>query len=154
MLAELVIEPTLLPVPTRAEVARRVGRATRSAATHLIAARRRGKLDELAVAGVIRRTFEDLGGTFIKFGQLIASSPSLFGEEVAHEFRGCLDSGPAVPFPDVRRVIERDLRRSLEDVYATFEREPIDTYIFLPSGEKTMSRVQCPPPRNNAPGER
>src|SRR5438105_3513361 len=53
MLAELVIEPTLLPVPTRAEVARRVGRATRSAATHLIAARRRGKLDELAVAGRI-----------------------------------------------------------------------------------------------------
>src|SRR5205814_9199655 len=36
----------------------------------------------------------------------------------------------------------------------TFEREPIDTYIFLPSGEKTMHRVQCPPPRNKPPGER
>src|SRR5262249_7075602 len=36
----------------------------------------------------------------------------------------------------------------------TFEREPIDTYIFLPSDEKTMQRVQCPAPRNNPPGER
>src|SRR5438093_6725729 len=37
----------------------------------------------------------------------------------------------------------------------TFEREPIETYIFLPSGEKTMSRVQCPPLRRRAaPPER
>ena len=121
----LVIEPTVLPPATRTDVALRVARATSSAAKHLVAARRAGKLDELAIAGVIRRTFEDLGGTFIKFGQLIASSPSLFGEHVAHEFRGCLDAGPAVPFPDVRRVVERDLGRTLESVYGTFEPEPI-----------------------------
>src|SRR5947199_82042 len=37
----------------------------------------------------------------------------------------------------------------------TFEREPMETYIFLPSGEKTMSRVQCPPLRRRAaPPER
>ena len=125
MLDQLVIEPTLLPVPTRTDVARRIARATSSAARHLVAARRRGKLDELAVAGVIRRTFDDLGGTFLKFGQLIASSPSLFGEQVAHEFRGCLDAGPPVPFDDVRRVVEHDLRRPLDQVYASFDREPI-----------------------------
>src|SRR5207248_2806516 len=32
----------------------------------------------------------------------------------------------------------------------SFEREPIETYIFLPSGKKTMSRVQCPPLRRKA----
>jgi predicted unusual protein kinase regulating ubiquinone biosynthesis (AarF/ABC1/UbiB family) len=124
-LDELVIEPTVLPVPTKADVARRIGRATSAAAKHLVAARRQGRLDELAVAGVIRRTFEDLGGTFLKFGQLVASSPSLFGEQVAHEFRGCLDSGPAVPFDDVRRAVERELGRPLGSVYATFDHEPI-----------------------------
>src|SRR5437867_11984841 len=37
----------------------------------------------------------------------------------------------------------------------TFEREPIETYMFLPSGEKTMSRVQWPPLRRRAaPAER
>jgi len=125
VLDALIIESTSLPVPTRAAIARRLGRATRSATRHLVAARRRGKLDELAIAGVVRRTFDDLGGTFTKFGQLIASSPSLFGEHVAHEFRGCLDAGPPVPFDDVRLVVEHDLRRPLDEVYASFEREPI-----------------------------
>jgi len=32
----------------------------------------------------------------------------------------------------------------------SFEREPMETYIFLPSGEKMMSRVQCPPLRSRA----
>lgn len=125
MLDELVIEATALPVPTRGEVARRLGAATGSATRHLVAARRRGKLDEVAIAGVIRRTFDDLGGTFTKFGQLLASSPSLFGDEVAHEFRGCLDAGPAVPYPQVRRAVEDDLGRPLDAVFATFEPTPM-----------------------------
>jgi len=125
MLHELVIEPTPLPRPTRREVAHRVGRATRIASRHLVAARRRGKLDEAAIAGVIRRTFEDLGGTFLKFGQLIASSPSIFGDDVAHEFRGCLDSGPPVPFPRVQRAVELDLGRPLREVFADFDPEPM-----------------------------
>jgi predicted unusual protein kinase regulating ubiquinone biosynthesis (AarF/ABC1/UbiB family) len=121
----LVIEATALPVPTRREVASRLARATRSATGHLIAARRSGKLNEAAIARVIRRTFDDLGGTFTKFGQLIASSPSIFGEAVAHEFRSCLDAGPSEPFYAVRRVIEADLGRPLNDVYSSFEPEPI-----------------------------
>ena len=125
MLHDLVIEATPLPRPTRREVAHRVARASRVAGGHLVAARRRGKLDEAAIAGVIRGTFEDLGGTFLKFGQLIASSPSIFGDEFAHEFRGCLDSGPPEPFAEVQRAIERDLGRPLDQVFASFEREPM-----------------------------
>ncbi|HEV3227377.1 MAG TPA: AarF/ABC1/UbiB kinase family protein [Acidimicrobiales bacterium] len=125
MLDPLVIEPMVLPVPTRSDVARRLARATGAATRYLVIARRQGKLDELAVAGVIRRTFEQLGGTLTKFGQLIASSPSIFGEEVAHEFRGCLDAGPPVPFPRVRRVVERDLGRPLEAVYGSFDPKPM-----------------------------
>lgn len=125
MLRPLVIEATALPVPSRADVTRRLGKAIGSATRHLVTARRAGKLDEAAIARVIRHTFDDLGGTFTKFGQLIASSPSIFGEEVAHEFRGCLDSGPPVPFVDVRRVIATDLGRPLHELYAYVEREPI-----------------------------
>jgi hypothetical protein len=80
--------------------------------------------DRLGAAG-IRRTFDDLGGTFTKFGQLIGSSPSLFGEEVAAEFRGCLDAGAPVPFDDVRAVIEDDLGLPLERLYASFEEKPV-----------------------------
>ena len=72
-----------------------------------------------------RRVFDDLGATFTKFGQLIGSAGSLFGEEVAAEFRGCLDQGPPVAWHKVRATVEADLGRPLEEVFATFERTPL-----------------------------
>ncbi len=77
------------------------------------------------IAAPLRQTFEELGGTFVKFGQLVASSPGVFGEETAEAFRTCLDTGPAVPFADVRAVVEADLGMALEDAFATFEPEPM-----------------------------
>src|SRR6202034_4864410 len=68
-----------------------------------------------------------LGGTFMKFGQIIASSPGMFGDDVADEFRACLDTGPPVPFPDVRQRVEEDLGMSLRDAFAEFDTEPIGT---------------------------
>jgi ubiquinone biosynthesis protein len=61
----------------------------------------------------------------MKFGQIIASSPGMFGDEVADEFRACLDTGPAVPFVDVRQRVEEDLGCALGDVFADFEHVPI-----------------------------
>ena len=63
----------------------------------------------------------------MKFGQIIASSPGMFGDDVADEFRACLDTGPPVPFPDVRQRVEEDLGLSLRDAFAEFEPEPIGT---------------------------
>ena len=37
------------------------------------------------------QTFADLGPTYVKFGQIIASSPGAFGESLSREFRGLLD---------------------------------------------------------------
>jgi predicted unusual protein kinase regulating ubiquinone biosynthesis (AarF/ABC1/UbiB family) len=75
----------------------------------------------------LRKSFEDLGGTFMKFGQIIASSPGMFGDDVADEFRACLDTGPPVPFPDVRQRVEEDLGRPLKEVVRRVRAEPIGT---------------------------
>jgi aarF domain-containing kinase len=85
---------------------------------------RSGPLPAAVIAHPLRLTFEDLGGTFTKFGQIMASSPGLFGDEVADEFRSCLDTGPTVPFSAVRQRVEDDLGCALDDAYAEFEREP------------------------------
>jgi predicted unusual protein kinase regulating ubiquinone biosynthesis (AarF/ABC1/UbiB family) len=69
--------------------------------------------------------FETLGVTFVKFGQLVASSPGVFGEEVADEFRSCLDTGPTVPAEAVRRTIETTLGRPLDEAFASFDEVPI-----------------------------
>ncbi|MGH9087978.1 MAG: ABC1 kinase family protein [Acidimicrobiales bacterium] len=84
-----------------------------------------GVLPSAAVAGPLRLAFEELGGTFMKFGQMIASSPGLFGDEVAEEFRSCLDTGPPVPFGAVRDQIEEDLGMDVAEAFAELDPEPI-----------------------------
>ena len=126
------VHPRRLPTAGRAELARRgmvIGRsaARRFAPLVLRQARevRGGFLPPAAFARPLRLMVEDLGGTFMKFGQMVASSPGLFGDEMAEEFRSCLDTGPEVPFALVRRQIEDDLGRDLGDVFAELEPQPI-----------------------------
>ena len=88
---------------------------------------RQGALPAAQLARPLRKSFEDLGGTFMKFGQIIASSPGMFGDEVADEFRACLDTGLPVDFLDVRQRVEEDLGRPLKDVFADLQHEPIGT---------------------------
>jgi predicted unusual protein kinase regulating ubiquinone biosynthesis (AarF/ABC1/UbiB family) len=78
-----------------------------------------------AVARRLRHVFDDLGSTYVKFGQLIASSPGAFGQDVADQFRTLLDQGASLPFAQVRAVIESEAGASLESLFAEFGREPI-----------------------------
>ncbi|HEX3796574.1 MAG TPA: AarF/UbiB family protein [Acidimicrobiales bacterium] len=123
-----------LPEPSRRDLLRRGGTIAKVVATHFaptavrqLRTIRQGALSGEQLARPLRKSFTDLGGTFMKFGQIIASSPGMFGDAVADEFRACLDTGPAVPFVEVRQRIEEDLGRPLKDVFADFEREPIGT---------------------------
>jgi aarF domain-containing kinase len=77
------------------------------------------------LARPLRETFEDLGGTFMKFGQLLASSPDVFGEELSQEFRACLDTGPAVAFSRIKGRVEADLGMPLSDAYLEIDPEPV-----------------------------
>jgi predicted unusual protein kinase regulating ubiquinone biosynthesis (AarF/ABC1/UbiB family) len=45
-----------------------------------------------------RDTAEALGSTYIKLGQLIASSPSLFPHDYVEAFQSCLDQTSPLPF--------------------------------------------------------
>ncbi len=125
------IHPRRLPEPSPVALARRGVHIAQVATRHFLPVaighlreRPRARLDPSAFARPLRLTFEDLGGTFIKFGQIMASSPGMFGEEVAQEFRSCLDTGPAAPFADVRVRIEEDLGMSIDEAYASFDPEP------------------------------
>jgi len=65
-----------------------------------------------AVAVALRRSFAQLGPTFIKLGQVVASSPGLFPRFLADEFRRLLDDVPAEPAWRIRSTVERELGRS------------------------------------------
>lgn len=119
-------EPVELPQPGFMRGLRRTARIAALGARHMppVVARKLVRRDgNAARAG--RLVFQGLGATYVKFGQFVASAPSLVGEKTAEEFRGCLDSGPAVPAAELRRAIESELRRPMSDVFADFDEKPI-----------------------------
>ncbi|HEY1828093.1 MAG TPA: AarF/ABC1/UbiB kinase family protein, partial [Acidimicrobiales bacterium] len=128
------IYPRRLPEPTRRDLIRRGRTIARVVGVHyaptaIRQARhiRQGALPAAQLVRPLRKSFSDLGGTFMKFGQIVASSPGMFGDDVANEFRACLDTGLPVPFPEVRQRVEEDLGRSLKNVFDEFDPEPIGT---------------------------
>lgn len=76
-------------------------------------------------ARAIRLAFEDLGPTYVKFGQMIASSPSAFSDEVTAEFARCLDAVRPIGARTVRSVIERELGRPVEELFESIDWEPL-----------------------------
>ena len=77
------------------------------------------------LARPLRRLCEDMGATFLKYGQLVASAESLFGPELASELRATLDTGPSVPIDEVRKRIEKDLGRPIHEVFASIDPVPL-----------------------------
>ena len=74
---------------------------------------------------LLRRVFEALGATYIKLGQFIASSPSLFPEEYVSEFEALLDRTEPVPWATIRASIERELGGPLERFFESVDEAPL-----------------------------
>ncbi|AMO70296.1 kinase [Zhongshania aliphaticivorans] len=99
----------------------------------------------------LRELFEDLGATYIKFGQFIASSPSIFPKEYVDEFQLCLDQTPSLPFNKIKQIIEDDLGQSIAEVFAHFDENALASASIaqvhaarLVTGEDVVVKVQKP----------
>ncbi len=73
----------------------------------------------------LRLMFEDLGPSFIKFGQVLACRPDMLPIDYAEELCKLTDSVAPFPFPDARAIIERDLRKPLSEIFAEFDPAPL-----------------------------
>ena len=58
---------------------------------------------------LLRMWCEDMGPTFIKFGQIIASSAGMFPDPYVKEFQKVLDRVKPFPFAEVRRTLDEEL---------------------------------------------
>jgi predicted unusual protein kinase regulating ubiquinone biosynthesis (AarF/ABC1/UbiB family) len=125
----LIIRSTPLPAPSRLAVARRLSSAmvvvARRLSPVMTSIARRQPVDDAMLARALRTIFDDLGGSFAKFGQLLGSSPSLFGEVVANEFRTTLDDVAPVARREVVLAIEDELGLPLSHLFASFDDEPL-----------------------------
>lgn len=114
---------------------------------------------EASRAGVskrLRQSFEQLGPTYIKMGQIISSGEGIFPPELVREFRLLRDRVPAEPFEAVRRTVESELGAPLETIFARFDRTPIAAASIaqvhgarLATGEEVVVKVQRPTVADN-----
>src|SRR3954470_16712309 len=69
----------------------------------------KGKYQRLTRPMLFRMWAEDMGPTFIKFGQIIASSAGMFPDAYVKEFQNVLDRVKPFPFEDVKRTLDEEL---------------------------------------------
>ena len=103
-------------------------------------------------AKLMRETFESLGSTYIKLGQFIASTPSLFPREYVEEFQGCLDQTPTLPFSYIQGVLNEEFEgRNLNEIFSFIDEKPLASASIaqvhaakLVTGEDVVLKVQKP----------
>ncbi|MCZ3200251.1 AarF/UbiB family protein [Acinetobacter baumannii] len=108
--------------------------------------------DKPSNAKLMRETFESLGSTYIKLGQFIASTPSLFPREYVEEFQGCLDQTPTLPFSYIQGVLVSEFEgRDLSQIFSYIDETPLASASIaqvhaakLTTGEDVVIKVQKP----------
>jgi ubiquinone biosynthesis protein len=99
----------------------------------------------------LRELLDELGPTFVKFGQLLSTRPDVVPPDILAELRSLQDDVRPFPFEQVERVVEEDLGNSLDRLFLEFEERPIAAASIgqvhravLPTGKQVAVKVQRP----------
>jgi len=99
----------------------------------------------------LRRTFQELGPTFVKFGQILSTRWDIFDPDTISELTKL--QSDVVPFPwrRAKKILQRGLKRPIREVFASFDATPVASASLgqvyrarLTSGEDVAVKVQRP----------
>jgi predicted unusual protein kinase regulating ubiquinone biosynthesis (AarF/ABC1/UbiB family) len=111
---------------------------------------------QLETAKQIVAALGTMKGAAMKLGQVmsfldVGLVPEQYREEFQHELAKLRDAAPTVSFKQMRRVIEEDLEEPIEEIFSSFEEEPIAAASIgqvyratLDDGRKVAVKVQYP----------
>ncbi|MFH1155732.1 MAG: AarF/ABC1/UbiB kinase family protein [Pseudomonadota bacterium] len=116
----------------------------------MISRTRRERVERLTRAERVRLLVEELGPTFIKFGQILSTRPDLIPLDFIYELEKLQDDVPSFPFDEVRGILAAEFHDP-KTVFATMEDEPFASASIgqvhlatLKSGEKVAVKIQRP----------
>src|SRR5438270_5222922 len=99
----------------------------------------------------LREMLDELGPTFVKFGQLLSTRPDVLPPDIITELRGLQDDVRPFPFAQVEQVVEEDLGLTLDKLFTEFEEKPVAAASIgqvhrarLPNGRDVAVKVQRP----------
>ena len=99
----------------------------------------------------LRRTLDDLGPTFVKFGQVLSTRPDVIPESILSELQKLQNTAAPIPLEQAQRVIEEDLGVPVEKLFAAFDPVQLGSASIgqvyrarLRSGEAVAVKVQRP----------
>jgi ubiquinone biosynthesis protein len=99
----------------------------------------------------LREMLDELGPTFVKFGQLLSTRPDVVPPDIVAELRGLQDAVSPLPFDAVRGVLEEELDLTVEQAFLELDPEPIASASIgqvhravLPDGQEVAVKVQRP----------
>jgi len=100
---------------------------------------------------LIRMAIEELGPTFIKFGQLLSNRTDLVPPELITELVKLQDFVPPFPEEKVRKVLRKELKKPLDTLFLDFQTAPVASASIaqvhravLPTGQEVAVKIQRP----------
>lgn len=107
------------------------------------------QVDNLAVH--FREALEELGPTFIKFGQILSTRPDILPLSFITELSKLVDSVSPEPWEKMRALLAHELGREPETLFASIDPQPMASASLsqvhaavLPNGQEVVIKVQRP----------
>jgi len=111
----------------------------------------RRRVRELPRGARLRLALQELGPIYVKFGQIVSTRRDLLPHDIADELAELQDNVPPFPGEQAREIIEQELGKPINELFASFETRPMASASIaqvhaatLPDGREVVAKVVRP----------